>query len=140
MYDGENSVISAIRSGARHFVLKRAFSSELLGALRTVARGGLDLSSQVSDRLLTHIQRGHLRTHERSLLEARFALRASSLAAGRRRQDQNCGPARSRPANRGSYRKTMMKKPGANNVEGPTRLALAEALTHWDIPDENSLG
>jgi DNA-binding NarL/FixJ family response regulator len=70
MYDGENSVISAIRSGARHFVLKRAFSGELLGALRTVARGGLDLSSQASDRLLTHIQRGHLRTHERSLLEA----------------------------------------------------------------------
>ena len=40
MYDDENSVVSAIRSGARAFVLKKASSSELLDALRTVARGG----------------------------------------------------------------------------------------------------
>ena len=38
MYDDENSVVSAIRSGARAFVLKKASSAELLDALRTVAR------------------------------------------------------------------------------------------------------
>src|ERR1051325_3783694 len=60
MYDDENSVVSAIRSGARAVVLKKASSSELLDALRTVARGGSYLSSQVSDRLLARIQRGDL--------------------------------------------------------------------------------
>ena len=50
MFDDENSVVSAIRSGARAFVLKKASSVDLLDALRTVARGGSYLSSQVSDR------------------------------------------------------------------------------------------
>src|ERR1039458_7105608 len=70
MYDDENSVVSAIRSGARAFVLKKASSTELLDALRTVARGGSYLSSQVSDRLLARIQRGDLDTHDRSPLES----------------------------------------------------------------------
>jgi DNA-binding NarL/FixJ family response regulator len=66
MFDDENSVVSAIRSGARAFVLKKASSTELLDALRAVARGGSYLSSQVSDRLLMRIQRGDLATKERS--------------------------------------------------------------------------
>lgn len=70
MYDKENSVSSAICSGARAFILKKASSTQVLRALRTVAPGGSYLSSQVSDRFLTHIQRGHLRTHERTPLEA----------------------------------------------------------------------
>jgi DNA-binding NarL/FixJ family response regulator len=69
MFDDENSVVSAIRSGARAFVLKKASSNELLDALRTVARGGSYLSSSVSDRLLSRIQRGDLATHEQSPLE-----------------------------------------------------------------------
>jgi two-component system NarL family response regulator/two-component system response regulator DegU len=59
MYDDEHSVVSAIRSGARAFVLKKASDSDLLEALRTVAKGGSYLSPQVSDRLLTRIQRGN---------------------------------------------------------------------------------
>src|SRR5512146_1152211 len=35
MYDDENSVVAAIRSGARGFVLKKASSADLLDALRT---------------------------------------------------------------------------------------------------------
>ena len=73
MYDDEIPVITAIRSGARAFVLKRAFSSELLGALRMLARDGSYLSSKVSDRLLTHIQSGHVCTHERGPLEGLLA-------------------------------------------------------------------
>src|SRR6266542_6414991 len=65
MYDDENSVVSAIRSGARAFVLKKASSGELLAAMRTVAKGGSYLSAQVSDRLLTRIQRGDLEPKER---------------------------------------------------------------------------
>ena len=83
MCDDESSVITAIRSGARAFVLKRAFSSELLGALRMLARDGSYLSSKVSDRLLTHIQGGHLRTHKRGPLERLLAreLRVLQLVA-----------------------------------------------------------
>src|SRR6476661_109197 len=51
MYDDENSVVGSIRNGARAFILKKASHTELLDALRIVARGGAYLSSQVSDRL-----------------------------------------------------------------------------------------
>jgi two-component system NarL family response regulator len=39
-----------------------------------------------------------------------------------------------------SYRKTMMKKLGVNNVAGLTQLALAAGITHWDKPDANPVG
>src|SRR5882672_7007680 len=60
MYDDENSVVSAVRSGARAFILKRASDNDLLEALRMVAAGGMYLSPQVSDRLLSRIQKGDL--------------------------------------------------------------------------------
>jgi two-component system response regulator DegU len=60
MYDDEHSVVGAIRSGARAFVLKKASDGDLVDALRTVAKGGSYLSPQVSDRLLHRIQRGDL--------------------------------------------------------------------------------
>jgi DNA-binding NarL/FixJ family response regulator len=40
IYDDENSVVSAIRSGARGFVLKRASSADLIDALRTWPAAG----------------------------------------------------------------------------------------------------
>src|SRR5207248_1728150 len=70
MYDDENSVVSAMRGGARAFVLKKASSGELLDALRTVANGGSYLSAQVSERLLQRIQRGDLETSVRGPLES----------------------------------------------------------------------
>ena len=36
-----------------------------------------------------------------------------------------------------SYRKTMMKKLGVNNVAGLTQLALAAGITHWNKPDSS---
>src|SRR6202044_410293 len=60
MYYDENSVVSAIRAGARAFILKRASDTDLVDALRIVARGGSYLSPQVSDRLLSRIQKGDL--------------------------------------------------------------------------------
>jgi DNA-binding NarL/FixJ family response regulator len=64
MYDDENSVVGAVRSGARGFVLKKVSDHDLLEALRVVARGGAYLSPQVSDRLLTRIQKGDLQAKE----------------------------------------------------------------------------
>lgn len=142
MYDDENSVVSAIRSGARAFVLKKASAAELLDALRTVARGGSYLSSQVSDRLLSRIQRGDLETHDRSQLEMLSPRELQVLrlvAEGKTSKDiavlLDLGLQTVR-----SYRKTMMKKLGVNNVAGLTQLALAAGLTHWNKPDANTVG
>ena len=139
MYDDENSVVSAIRSGARAFVLKKASSAELLDALRTVARGGSYLSSQVSDRLLARIQRGDLDTHDRSPLESLSPRELQVLrlvAEGKTSKDiavlLDLGLQTVR-----SYRKTMMKKLGVNNVAGLTQLALASGLAHWNTNDGN---
>jgi DNA-binding NarL/FixJ family response regulator len=137
MYDDENTVVGAIRSGARAFVLKKASSNELLDALRTVARGGSYLTSQVSDRLLARIQRGDLDTRERSPLQTLSPRELQVLrlvAEGKTSKDiaalLNLGLQTVR-----SYRKTMMKKLGVNNVAGLTQLALAAGLTHWNKPD-----
>src|SRR5215472_6991677 len=141
MYDDENSVVSAIRSGARAFVLKKASSNDLLDALRTVAKGGSYLSSQVSDRLLTRIQRGDLEPKDRPLegLSPRELQVLRLVAEGKTSKDiavmLDLGLQTVR-----SYRKTMMKKLGVNNVAGLTQLALSTGLTHFDKPDADTVG
>jgi DNA-binding NarL/FixJ family response regulator len=64
MYDDENSLVGAIRSGARAFILKKASGIDLLEALRVVANGGAYLSPQVADRLLRRNQKGNLEAKE----------------------------------------------------------------------------
>lgn len=134
MYDDEASVIQAIRSGARAFLLKKASDSDLLDALRTVARGGSYLSPQVSDRLLTRIQRGNLDSAagpSASLIESltpREQQVMRLIAEGKTSKEVavmlNLGVQTVR-----SYRKTLMKKLGVNNVAGLTQLALACGLS-----------
>ena len=142
MYDDENSVVSAIRSGARAFVLKKASSGELLDALRTVARGGSYLSAQVSDQLLNRIQRGDIDAHNATTLDSLSPRELQVLrlvAEGKTSKDiaqlLDLGLQTVR-----SYRKTMMKKLGVNNVAGLTQLALASGITHWNKPDANTPG
>src|SRR5882724_2882958 len=142
MYDDENSVVNAMRGGARAFVLKKASSGELLDALRTVAGGGSYLSAQVSERLLQRIQRGDLDTSVRGPLESLSPRELQVLrlvAEGKTSKDiaalLDLGLQTVR-----SYRKTMMKKLGVNNVAGLTQLALAAGITHWNKPDANTLG
>ena len=57
-----------IRNGARAFILKKASHTELLDALRIVARGGAYFGPQVSDRLMKRIQKGEPK-HPVSALE-----------------------------------------------------------------------
>jgi DNA-binding NarL/FixJ family response regulator len=142
MYDDENTVVGAIRSGARAFVLKKASSTELVEALRAVARGGSYLSSQVSDHLLTRIQRGDLETHKDSSLDSLSPRELQVLrlvAEGKTSKEiavlLDLGLQTVR-----SYRKTMMKKLGVNNVAGLTQLALAAGITHWNKPDADTMG
>jgi DNA-binding NarL/FixJ family response regulator len=143
IHDDENSVVSAIRSGARGFVLKRASSADLIDALRTVARGGSYLSSQVSDRLLARIQAGDLRTVSTQApldtLSPRELQVLRLVAEGKTSKDIAVLLDLGLQTVRG-YRKMLMKKLGVNNVAGVTQMALAAGLMHWDKPNGNSLG
>ncbi len=132
MYDDENSVVSAIRSGARAFILKKASDTDLLEALRMVARGGAYLSPQVSDRLLSRIQKGDLESHAApSALEVLSPreLQVLRMVAEGKTSKEIAVLLDLREQTVRSYRKTMMKKLGVNNVAGLTQLALSTGLT-----------
>src|SRR5713226_8827368 len=132
MYDDENSVVSAIRNGARAFILKKASDTDLLDALRMVARGGAYLSSQVSDRLLKRIQKGDLDSKPaRSALETLSPRELQVLRRGAegKASKEIAVTLDLREQTIRSYRKTMMKKLGVNNVAGLTQLALSTGLT-----------
>jgi two-component system response regulator DegU len=132
MYDDEHSVVSAIRSGARGFILKRASDTDLVDALRIVARGGSYLSPQVSDRLLLRIQKGDLEskpaTAALEILSPR-ELQVLRMVAEGKTSKEIAVMLDLREQTVRSYRKTMMKKLGVNNVAGLTQLALSTGLT-----------
>jgi len=132
MYDDENSVVSAVRSGARAFILKRASDNDLLEALRMVAAGGMYLSPQVSDRLLTRIQKGDLESSQTpTVLESLSPreVQVLRLVAEGKTSKEIAVLLDLREQTVRSYRKTMMKKLGVNNVAGLTQLALSTGLT-----------
>jgi DNA-binding NarL/FixJ family response regulator len=136
-------VVRAIRSGARAFVLKRAADTALLDALRTVAKGGSYLSPQVSDRLLTRIQRGDLEA--RNVPSALEGLSPRELQVLRLVAEGKTSKEIAVMLDLGlqtvrSYRKTMMKKLGVNNVAGLTQLALSAGLTRFPAPGEVAPG
>lgn len=132
VHDDEHSVVGAIRAGARAFVLKKASDQDLIEAMRTVARGGSYLSPEVSDRLLHRIQRGDPEPQDQIPALAELSPRETQvlrmIAEGKTSKEiaglLNLGLQTVR-----SYRKTMMKKLGLNNVAGLTQLALAAGLT-----------
>src|ERR1700730_5610072 len=136
MNDDENSVVAAFRSGVRGFLLKKASSADLLDALRTVSKGGSYLSPEVSDHLLTRIQRGDwegkgipgplegLSPRERQVLRLVAEGKTSKEIAVM--LDLGLQTVR-------SYRKTMMKKLNVNNVAGLTQVALAAGITHFPV-------
>ena len=132
MYDDEHSVVSAVRSGARAFILKRASDNDLLEALRMVAAGSMYLSPQVSDCLLTRIQKGDLEARETpKLLESLSPREVQVLrhVADGKTSKEIAVMLDLREQTVRSYRKTMMKKLGVNNVAGLTQLALSTGLT-----------
>jgi len=132
MYDDENSVVSAVRSGARAFILKRASDNDLLEALRMVAAGGMYLSPQVSDRLLSRIQKGDLESRATpTVLESLSPreVQVLRLVAEGKTSKEIAVLLDLREQTVRSYRKTMMKKLGVNNVAGLTQLALSTGLT-----------
>src|SRR5713101_2183877 len=132
MYGDENSVVSAIRSGARAFILKKASGTDLVDALRMVARGGTYLSSQVSDRLMKRIQKGDLESKQpASALEilSPREVQVMRMVAEGKTSKEIAVMLDLREQTVRSYRKTMMMKLGVNNVAGLTQLALSTGLT-----------
>ena len=132
MYGDENSVVSAIRSGARAFILKKASDTDLVDALRMVAQGGAYLSSQVSDRLMKRIQKGDLEWKQpASALETLSPreVQVMRMVAEGKTSKEIAVMLDLREQTVRSYRKTMMKKLGVNNVAGLTQLALSTGLT-----------
>jgi DNA-binding NarL/FixJ family response regulator len=141
MYNDENSVMAAFRSGARAFLLKKASSSDLLDALRTVSKGGSYLSPEVSDHLLIRIQRGDLEVKgipgplERLSPREQQVLRL--VAEGKSSKDiavmLDLGLQTVR-----TYRKTLMKKIGVTNVASLTQVALEAGLTGWGKSEQKT--
>jgi DNA-binding NarL/FixJ family response regulator len=132
MYDDENSVVGAIRAGARAFILKRASDMDLVEALRMVAAGGVYLSPQVSDRLLTRIQKGDLEARQaHSALDGLSPreLQVLRLVADGKTSKEIATVLDLSEQTVRSYRKAMMRKLGVNNVAGLTQLALSTGLT-----------
>ena len=131
MYDDENTVVGAVRSGARGFILKKVSDTDLLEALRVVAMGGAYLSPQVSDRLLNRIQKGDLESKQPTALEGLSPreVQVLRLVAEGKTSKEIATVLDLKEQTVRSYRKTMMRKLGVNNVAGLTQLALSAGLT-----------
>jgi DNA-binding NarL/FixJ family response regulator len=131
MYDDESSVVSALRSGARAFVLKKASQQELVDALRTVARGGSYLSPEVSDRFFAHVRRGAFSeepVHVLQTLTPRELQVMRLIAEGKSSKEIAVELELGLETVRG-YRKTLMRKLQVNNVAALTQLAVSAGLT-----------
>lgn len=131
MYEDEKTVVGAVRAGARGFILKKVSDTDLLEALHVVAQGGAYLSPQVSDRLLSRIQKGDLESKQNSALDVLSPreVQVLRLVAEGKTSKEIATALDLREQTIRSYRKTMMKKLGVNNVAGLTQLALSTGLT-----------
>ncbi len=131
MYDDEASVVQAMRSGARGFVLKKASQADLVAALRTVARGGTYLSPEVSDKFLECVRKGDF-TRKNSSVLAPLTPRELQvmrlIAEGKSSKEIAAALDLSLETVRG-YRKNLMRKLQVNNVAALTQIAVAEGLT-----------
>ncbi len=139
MYNDDASVVGAIRAGARAFVLKSATSEDLLDALRTVAKGGFYLCPEVASRVQARIQRGDLEARTTSTVLDSLSpreLQVFRLVAEGKTSKEIAAILDLGLQTVRSYRKTMMKKVGANNVAGLTQLALACGLTRLPVRED----
>ena len=130
MYDDEDSVMAAVRAGARGFVLKKACSTELVDAMRTVVRGGTYFGAQVSDLLLSSVQVGKLRAPARGIRDALSPReqQVMLLTVEGKSNKEVAILLHLEVHTVRSYRKTMMAKLGASNVAQLIQVATASGL------------
>ena len=132
MYDDENSVLGALRAGARGFILKKASDLDLASALHVVATGGIYVSPQVSDNLMLRIQKGNLEVQQPHIALAALSPRELQVlrlvAEGNSSKEVATTLALTEQTVR-SYRKTIMRKLGVNTAVALTQLAYSCGLT-----------
>jgi DNA-binding NarL/FixJ family response regulator len=83
MLDDDESVLAAMRAGARGYVLKGAGQEELLAAIRAVAAGGAVFGAAVAGRMLAALDRPTPATKQFPGLTEREAQVLSLMADGR---------------------------------------------------------
>lgn len=131
MNDDEVVVTHALQLGARGFVLKRASSEDLRLALRAVEAGGIYLSPEVSENVLTRIQ--HLGARRRSTAPGLTSLSPREfdvlelVAEGKTSKDI-AQLLNLRVETVRTYRKSIMRKLGVNHVAGLVNLAMQAGL------------
>jgi DNA-binding NarL/FixJ family response regulator len=123
--------VSAIRSGASGYVLKKGSASDLLKAIRTVANEGSYLSPQVSYQVFQRIKKAgpmpRPATSALDVLAPRELQVFWLVAAGNTSKEiavsLDLGLATVR-----SYRMTMMRKLGVSSIVGIIQLAVAAGM------------
>jgi DNA-binding NarL/FixJ family response regulator len=131
MFDDQNSVVNAMRAGARAFILKKASDLDLVGALRMVAAGGMYVSAEVSDLLLERIQKGDMKTRTGSSALDGLSPREMQvlrLVADGKTSKEIAVLLDLREQTVRTYRKTMMKKLSVTSAVGLTHLAVMHGL------------
>ena len=133
MNDDEASVMTALRAGARGFVLKTASDNDLLSALRTIAQGGTYLSPAVSSRVLSRLQ-------SRRVKEVDAADPLDKLSPREKQVLQLVAQGKSsreialilgvEPHTVHNHRKVLMRKFGVTNVAGLPLVAIRSGLVH----------
>lgn len=83
MLDDDESVLAAMRAGARGYVLKGAGQEELLAAIRAVAAGGAVFGAAVAGRMLAALDRPGPTTPQFPELTEREAQVLTLMAEGR---------------------------------------------------------
>ena len=58
VFDTDERILSAIKAGAKGYLLKGASRQEIFEAIRTVAKGGTLLQSVIASKLMQHISDG----------------------------------------------------------------------------------
>jgi DNA-binding NarL/FixJ family response regulator len=130
VYDDEDTIMAAIRAGARGFILKKSAAEEVLNASRTVAAGGTYLSPRVSRQLLSSLQHSEPLSEalpDIGLLSPR-ELQVLRLVAGGRRTKEVAVLLNLEHNTVRSYRRSMMKKLAVTNLAGILRIAQAAGL------------
>ncbi len=128
-FSDDQSVVSAIRAGARGFVLKRATSDRLFEAVKTVAAGGVYLSPEVSHCLFDSLQPGKEPTQGGMLqVLTHRELQVLRLIAEGNTSKEIAAMMTLSPETVRSYRKSVMKKLRVHNVAALTQIAINEGV------------
>jgi DNA-binding NarL/FixJ family response regulator len=134
LVDDEEATVTALRTGARGVVLKRASSQDLLDALRIVASGGSYFSPQGSDPLTAALDGGAMNPDDSQPAAKKLTARELEVlrlvTTGQTSKEIAARLTLSVETVR-SYRKSLMRKLGVKNIASLINVAIREGLSRW---------